>query len=181
MTKQGWALAAGIVIGAGTMMALGMAQPSGQPSDLEARLDRLERAVLKPDSKLPEDPKQSIEAMLEQILASTQRTEAMFAALDEQRLDELAARIRFIHDSLLNVKIVQITDLERRVRDIERQFAGIGQTVRLEDVVRRVDQIERDRRIYERTADDNQRRIDRLLSDVQRMDRRVTRVESKIR
>lgn len=184
MASRGRSLAVGTVIGAGTVivlgMALGLTQPAERPS-VEARLDRLERAMLKPESTLPEDPERSIESMLEEILVSTKRSEAMLAGLDEARIEELAARVRFVHNSLLTVKVGQIVDLERRVRDIERQFQGLGSTTRLDDIVRRVDQMERDQDRAQRTADDNQRRLDRTLSDVQRLDRRVSRVESRIR
>lgn len=180
MARQGWTLLAGIVIGAGVVLAMGMAQPP-RDDDVAARLDRLERAMLKPESTLPEDPKKSIEAMLEQVLASARRTEATLAGLDNARIEDLATRVRFIHDSLLNVKVGQVVDLERRIGDIERQFRVIGTTTRLEDIVRRVDQVERDVMTIDRTVSDNQRRADRASSDVQRLERRVSRVESKIR
>ncbi|MFG0313016.1 MAG: hypothetical protein ACF8LL_02350, partial [Phycisphaerales bacterium] len=135
----------------------------------------------KPESTLPADPKKSIEAMLEDILASTTRTEKMLANLDETRIDDLARRVRTIYDSLLNVKVTDIVDIERRLEDIERQFRGIGSTTRLEDLVRDIDRLERDMRDAARqVADDSRRDLNALQNDLRRIDMRLGRVERKI-
>jgi len=174
----------GMVVGGASVLMLGLAaQPANQKADdVVARLDRLEKAILRPGSTLPTDPNRSIESMLEELIASTRDLERQISRLDDTKLDALSERVTRIHDSLLNVKVAQIVDINRRLDDIDRQFAKLGPAGRLDDLIRQVDEVERSLHAeIGRGIQDNQRRIEGVSRDVQRLDRRVSRVESKIR
>jgi len=181
--KHGRTLATGALVGATAILSLGMAQPANEPTArVLTRLERIERALLVQDSTLPADPARSIEGMLADVLASQLRLEATLADLDEARLEELASRIRFIHDSLLDVKVADVPELARRIREIERQLAGLGATRRIDDLVRQIDDVERDARdLVQRAKDDIRRDLDRTDSEIRRLEGRVRRVESKIK
>jgi hypothetical protein len=172
------------LVGGAVALSFGLAaQPANRQADeVMSRLDRLEKAVLKPESALPEDPDRSIEQMLEDVLAATGRIETQIGLLDDAKLDELSRRVRVIYDSLLNVKIARLVDIEIRLRDMERQFERLGPAGRLEDVVRQIDDLERQVQIdMQRASDDNRRAIDDATRELRRLDTRLTRVEAKIK
>ena len=174
----------GMVVGGASVLMLGVAgQPASRKADeVVARLDRLEAAILKPGSTLPQDPNRSIESMLDELLASSREVERQVARLDDAKLDALAGRVRTIYDSLLNVKVAQITDINRRLDDIERQFVVLGPTGRLDDLVRDVEALQRTvEGDVERALRDNERQIEAATRETQRLERRVSRVEAKIR
>jgi hypothetical protein len=184
MATNGRALIAGVLVGGAVVLSLGsVGQPANRQADeVMARLDRIEKALYKPGSTLPTDPNKCIEEMLEDVLASTGRIEQQLGLMDAAKVEDLSRRIRAVHESLLDVKVAQLVDIDRRIAVLERQFGQLGPNVRLEDLARQIDDLERKVGTdVQHAADDNRRAIDDAQREMRRLDTRLTRVESKIR
>ncbi len=144
-----------VVIGAVMFGVLGGVQVGGHGAvsdgDVSASLERIERGLFRPDSRLVRDRDASIERRLEEIEALVRRSMQGGSAPIGGGADlrETARRVERIEDVLVREVSDAVEELVREVESIGRRVegfdrGGLGRAGRsLEDLDRRLGRIER--------------------------------------
>ncbi|MCB9844494.1 MAG: hypothetical protein H6811_00705 [Phycisphaeraceae bacterium] len=136
--------------------------PAGGPADpapdVMARLERLERALLKPDSTLPDDPDRSLESMLEEILSAARAGSG--APFDAALMRDIRREVEALSDDVERDVKRPLDALRRDVDDLQRSLGGATGS----DVSGEIRGLERSLQSISRQLDS----IDRRLSALER-------------